>query len=157
MRRLIFTNNVGKNENKYIVGSNIGSQSRFVKSALLRRSSNNSSGECCILPGPALVSLIYTINVTVNNNGTPAYVFNGHDRLGVITKDITINLGDTLVFNLNVTGHPFIITDSNDIEIDDIAQRETSGTLTWKPSIVGQFIYKCQVHPSSMTGNIFVN
>ena len=47
MGRLIFVNKVGKNENKYIVGSNIGSQSRFVKSALKRRASNNASGKCC--------------------------------------------------------------------------------------------------------------
>ena len=31
MRRLIFVNKVGKNENNYIVGSTIGRQSRFME------------------------------------------------------------------------------------------------------------------------------
>ena len=47
MRRLLFIDKVGKNENSYVVGSNIGSQSRFVRSALKRHSSNNSQGLCC--------------------------------------------------------------------------------------------------------------
>jgi hypothetical protein len=33
MRRLIFINKVGKNKNSYVVGSNIGGQSWFVKIA----------------------------------------------------------------------------------------------------------------------------
>ena len=47
MRRLILTNKVGKNENSYMVGAGIGKQSRFSRSALKRRASNNSFGECC--------------------------------------------------------------------------------------------------------------
>lgn len=47
MRRLLLINKVGKSENSYVVGSNIGSQSRFVRSALKRHSSNNSQGLCC--------------------------------------------------------------------------------------------------------------
>ena len=47
MRRLIFTNKVGNNENYYIVGSGVGSLNRFSKAALKRRASNNSSGNCC--------------------------------------------------------------------------------------------------------------
>jgi hypothetical protein len=47
MTILIFVNKVGKNENNYIVGSTIGRQSRFVKSALKIRSSNTSQGLCC--------------------------------------------------------------------------------------------------------------
>tara|TARA_Y100000389_G_scaffold72022_2_gene68737 strand:+ start:148 stop:8115 length:7968 start_codon:yes stop_codon:yes gene_type:complete len=41
------TNKVGKNENSYMVGAGIGKQSRFSRSALKRRASNNSFGECC--------------------------------------------------------------------------------------------------------------
>ena len=52
MGRLIFVNKVGKNENNYIVGSTIGAQSRFVKNALKRNSSNNSQGKCCDLKKP---------------------------------------------------------------------------------------------------------
>ena len=49
MKRLKFINKVGNDgiQNKYIIGSGIGSQSRFVKTALKKRSSNNSTGKCC--------------------------------------------------------------------------------------------------------------
>ena len=47
MKRLIFVNKVGKNENSYVIGSGVGSQSKFVVSALKRSSSNNSGGTCC--------------------------------------------------------------------------------------------------------------
>ena len=49
MGKLIFVNGIGKNENRYIIGSNIGSQSRFVRSALKQRASKSSSGQCCFL------------------------------------------------------------------------------------------------------------
>ena len=44
MRRLQLINKVGNNRNNYVVGSYIGTQSRFVRSALKRKSSNNSQG-----------------------------------------------------------------------------------------------------------------
>ena len=47
MRRLVFINKVGKNENSYVVGSTTGAQSRFVRSALKKHSSNDSQGLCC--------------------------------------------------------------------------------------------------------------
>ena len=51
MQRLIFVNKVGNDgiQNKYIVGTNIGAQSRFVRNALIKRSTNNSNGTCCKL------------------------------------------------------------------------------------------------------------
>jgi hypothetical protein len=46
--RLRFTNNRPANtDNHYVVGSGIGSKSRFVRSALRRRSSNNAQGKPC--------------------------------------------------------------------------------------------------------------
>lgn len=46
--RLRFTHNRPANtDNHYVVGSGIGSKSRFVRSALRRRSSNNSQGKPC--------------------------------------------------------------------------------------------------------------
>tara|TARA_Y100000996_G_C22525603_1_gene644302 strand:+ start:624 stop:785 length:162 start_codon:yes stop_codon:yes gene_type:complete len=50
MQRLIFVNKVGNDgiQNKYIIGTNIGAQSRFVRNAL-KRSTNNSNGTCCKL------------------------------------------------------------------------------------------------------------
>jgi hypothetical protein len=46
--RLFFTyNKPGNIENHYVVGSGVGSKSRFVRSALRRRSSNNAQGKPC--------------------------------------------------------------------------------------------------------------
>ena len=47
MGRLIFTKEAGNNENKFIVGTTVGRQSKFVRSTLKRRASNNSQGLCC--------------------------------------------------------------------------------------------------------------
>ena len=50
-RRLFFTRNRPANvDNHYIVGSGVGSKSRFVRSALRRRSSNNAHGKPCCFP-----------------------------------------------------------------------------------------------------------
>tara|TARA_X000000368_G_scaffold388246_1_gene349616 strand:- start:55 stop:249 length:195 start_codon:yes stop_codon:yes gene_type:complete len=38
---------VGKNENKYVIGSGVGSQSRFVRSALKIKSSSKGCGVIC--------------------------------------------------------------------------------------------------------------
>ena len=38
---------VGKNENKYVMGSGVGSQSRFVRSALKAKSSSKDCGVVC--------------------------------------------------------------------------------------------------------------
>ena len=66
MRRLIFINKTGKNENKYIIGSGINPQSRFVRSALKKNSSNNSQGNCCDFKNtPSIPKLI--ISYVVRN------------------------------------------------------------------------------------------
>ena len=65
MTRLIFLNKVGKNENNYIIGSNVGSQSRFARSALKKRASNNALGKCCEFKDkPGLISLVISYVVT---------------------------------------------------------------------------------------------
>ena len=52
-RRLFFTRNRPANvDNHYVVGSGVGSKSRFVRSALRRRSSNNAHGKPCCFPMP---------------------------------------------------------------------------------------------------------
>lgn len=49
-RRLLFKHNRPANvHNHYVVGSGVGSKSRFVRSALIRRSSNNAQGKPCCL------------------------------------------------------------------------------------------------------------
>ena len=55
----------------------------------------------------------YSINVI--NNGSGAYTLSGNDRNGSVSGDndtVNINVGDTITFNVNASGHPFWIKTS---------------------------------------------
>jgi plastocyanin len=106
--------------------------------------------------------------LTVTNNGASAYRF---DQYGT-TDDPTVYAinGTTIAFNLNVTGHPFLIQDGAGVNYNTglvhvttggtvttgaSAQGQTSGTLYWKipDSITGSYRYQCSVH-AAMIGTI---
>jgi plastocyanin len=81
--------------------------------------------------------------------------------------------GTTIAFNLDVTGHPFLIKtasgsanyDTGLIHVDidgtvstgSAAQGQVSGTLYWQipSSISGEYAYQCQIH-SGMLGAIII-
>lgn len=166
MTRLIFVNNVGKNENSYIVGSNIGSQSRFVKNALKRKASNNSSRKCC---NYSITSKTYNIKVivAVNDNGNNKYYLTGNDRVTTVSGeqvDVTLNVGDTVNFNVNASEHPFYIKTTPGTGVGDVVTNpvtivvgtRTNGTVSWTPNNVGTYYYQCQ-HHTNMYGKIQVN
>jgi hypothetical protein len=109
---------------------------------------------------------ITRLNVT--NNGASAYRF---DQYGT-TDDPTVYAinGTTIAFNLNVTGHPFLIQDGaganyntglvhvttgGTVTTGASAQGQTSGTLYWKipDTISGAYRYQCSAH-ASMIGTI---
>ena len=109
---------------------------------------------------------ITRLNVT--NNGATAYRF---DQYGT-TDDPTVYAinGTTIAFNLNVTGHPFLIQDGTGANYNTglvhvttggtvttgaSAQGQTSGTLYWKipDSISGGYRYQSDNDPA-MIGNI---
>ena len=111
---------------------------------------------------------ITRLNVT--NNGATAYRF---DQYGT-TDDPTIYAinGTTIAFNLNVTGHPFLIQDGaganyntglvhvttgGTVTTGASAQGQTSGTLYWKipDSISSSYRYQCGAH-AAMIGTIFI-
>jgi plastocyanin len=106
--------------------------------------------------------------LTVTNNGSSAYRF---DQYGT-TDDPTVYAinGTTIAFNLNVTGHPFLIQDGAGVNYNTglvhvttggtvttgaSAQGQTSGTLYWKipDTISGAYRYQCSAH-ASMIGTI---
>ena len=106
-----------------------------------------------------------TRNFTVGNNGSSDYTFSGTDATTTHTNandpTLTVTKGDTLVLNLNASGHPFLVNDANgsfagatttsgdnetgEVTIDTSQISGTSGTLT----------YVCQYH-GGMTGTIEV-
>jgi plastocyanin len=109
--------------------------------------------------------------LNVTNNSTTAYRF---DQYGT-TDDPTIyaTSGTTIAFNLNVSGHPFLIRTSGGSNYNDglvhvstagvvstgsSAQGQVSGTLYWKipSSISGAYQYICSIH-SGMVGVITIN
>jgi len=114
-----------------------------------------------------------TYNISVSNSGSSAYTMTGTDRLGSVSGNnptITINRGDTVNFNVNVSGHPFYIkTSSGGTGTGDQVQYPTAtnngnqtGTITWQPNqrtpsttTGASFKYICQFH-GGMVGTINV-
>jgi plastocyanin len=108
--------------------------------------------------------------LTVTNNGASAYRF---DQYGT-TDDPTIYAinGTTIAFNLQATGHPFLIQDNAGVNYNtglvhvtaggvvstgSSAQGKDSGTLYWKiPDVIsGPYRYQCSLH-GSMIGTISI-
>ena len=117
---------------------------------------------------------VYLPSVTrlnVTNNGSSAYLF---DQYTENNATIYVTAGETLAFNLNVTGHPFLIRVSSSSTLYNIglthvtttgtvttnanAQGQVSGTLYWKvPSVLAgnTYVYQCQNH-AGMVGNVVI-
>jgi plastocyanin len=108
--------------------------------------------------------------LTVTNNGASAYRF---DQYGT-TDDPTIYAinGTTIAFNLQASGHPFLIQDGTGtnyntglvhvttggvVSTGSSAQGKDSGTLYWKipDTVAGSYRYQCGSH-AAMIGNITI-
>jgi plastocyanin len=105
----------------------------------------------------------------VTNSGASAYLF--MNQYGGSNPTIYAISGTTIGFNLNVSGHPFLIrfsganydtglihvSTTGDISIGTNAQGKTSGTLYWQipQGISGNYGYLCSFH-SSMAGTITI-
>ncbi len=113
---------------------------------------------------PAITMLVVT------NNGASAYRF---DQYGT-TDDPTIYAinGTTIAFNLQASGHPFLIQDGAGVNYNtglfhvttagvvstgSSAQGKDSGTLYWKiPDVIsGNYRYQCSAH-APMVGTITI-
>jgi plastocyanin len=105
------------------------------------------------------------------NAGASAYLF---DQYTGNNPDIFVRAGETLAFELNVTGHPFLIRETAGgtlyniglthvsttgiVTTDSSSQAQVSGTLYWKvpAELAGNnYVYQCQVH-SGMVGNVVI-
>ena len=102
---------------------------------------------------------ITMLNTT--NNGASSYRF---DQYGTADNPTVYAIsGTTIAFNLNITGHPFLIqtsggsnydvglthvTPSGVVTTGSAAQGKTSGTLYWKIplAITGNYRYVCSIH-----------
>ena len=112
---------------------------------------------------------ITRLNVTAS--GASGYIF---DQYGVSTINpaLYVTSGQTLAFNLNVSGHPFLIQTSGSanysVGLEHVdttgtvltttsAQGQITGTLYWKIpyGITGNYKYQCSIH-GGMNGNIVI-
>ena len=107
----------------------------------------------------------------VTSSGTTAYLID--NQYSGNNPTVYVTAGTTIAFNLNVTGHPFLIktaggganydtglihvaTDGT-VTTGSSAQGKVSGTLYWQvpSSITGAYAYQCSIH-SGMLGVITV-
>ncbi len=116
----------------------------------------------------------YTSAVTkldVTNSGASAYLI---DQYSGNNPSIYVSGGETIAFNLNVSGHPFVIRESSGgantsnglihvsttgvVSTGASAQGYVTGVLYWKVpfSLVGStYVYQCTIH-GGMVGNIVI-
>ena len=109
--------------------------------------------------------------LSVTNSGASAYLF---DQYSGNNPSLHVGAGETLSFNLNVSGHPFVIRQSSGgantsadlthisttgvVSTGADAQGKVSGILFWKVpfSLVGStYVYQCTIH-GGMVGNIVI-
>jgi len=107
----------------------------------------------------------------VTHAGSGAYLF---DQYSGNNPDIYLHPGQTVSFNINASGHPFLIRQSNGGALYNVglthvstagvvttgsdAQAKVTGTLIWKVpfALTGNtYVYQCQNH-SGMVGNLII-
>ena len=102
----------------------------------------------------------YSINVTAS--GSSAYTLSGTDRNGSVSgsnASVSVEIGDTLNFVVDASGHPFYIRVSDGgANVSTPAatnQGAQSGTVSWTPNTAGTYYYQCGNH-AGMLGTITV-
>ena len=102
----------------------------------------------------------YAIDVTSPAGGN--YTLSGTDRNGSVSGSdpaVTVEIGDTLNFVVDASGHPFYIRVSDGgANVSTPAatnQGSQSGTVSWTPNTAGTYYYQCGNH-AGMIGTITV-
>ena len=103
----------------------------------------------------------YSINVTAS--GSSNYTLSGTDRNGAVSGSdptVTVEVGDTLNFVVDASGHPFYIRVSDggaNVSTPAATNQGTqSGTVSWTPNTAGTYYYQCGNH-AGMIGTITVS
>jgi len=117
-------------------------------------------------------STYYSLNCNVNQSTysfsatasgtTTDYTITGSDRQGDVSGNdpqILVNLGDTVVFNVDAPGHPLQIQYVQGLNETDnrfiFAYGNDNGTVTWFATTPGTYYYQCTAH-NGMYGTITV-
>ena len=104
-----------------------------------------------------------TYEIDVTNDGSSNYTLSGTDRNGTVSGSdptVTVEVGDTLNFVVDASGHPFYIRVSDGgANVSTPAatnQGAQSGTVSWTPNTAGTYYYQCGNH-AGMLGTITVS
>ena len=124
-------------------------------------------GKSLNTPG-SIAAETYTQTVTAQRSGNGyaagSYIITGSDRNGAITKkhdpNITVNIGDTLVFNNSMGAHPLdirVAAGGAQVTTGTLTGAGAAGTVTWVTTGVaaGTYYYECTSH-AGMLGTITV-
>ena len=118
---------------------------------------------------PAMAeSKTYTIDVSAEDFRN--YILNGTDRNGSVSGNdptVTVNKGDTIIFNIDASRHPFYIKtkfsrgSGNQVITGKLSGTPgtQSGKLSWNTTGVsaGKYYYVCSPHATfGMGGSIIV-
>jgi surface protein len=103
----------------------------------------------------------YSIDVTANNSAN--YTLTGTDRSGDVSgndPNLTFNVGDTINFVVNASGHPFYLKTvagtGTGNTIENITNNGTTDqTISWTPDTSGTYYYQCSLH-GGMVGEIII-
>ena len=103
----------------------------------------------------------YSISVSAQNSSD--YILIGNDRNGSINGNdpaVTLNIGDTINFNVDAPGHPFYLkTLAGTGTGNTINNASNNGTtnqiVSWTPDTTGTYYYQCSLH-GGMVGRIIV-
>ena len=117
------------------------------------------SGAISIATPPPAES--FSLDVTAPSSSD--YNLVGNDRNGSISAndpDITFNVGDTINFVVNASGHPFYLkttagTGTGNTVSGVTNNGTTNQTITWTPSSAGTYYYQCSLH-GGMVGTITI-
>ena len=113
-----------------------------------------------IVTGQSPSAASYSIDVTAPDS--TGYSLSGFDRNGAVSGtnvNVDVNVGDTISFVVNASGHPFYLRVSNGgVSVSTPAatnQGAESDTVSWTPNTTGTYYYQCANH-SGMVGTITV-
>jgi len=103
----------------------------------------------------------FSIDVTAASSSN--YTISGTDRTGNISgndPDLIFNIGDTINFVVNASGHPFYLktvagTGTGNTITGVTNNGSENGTITWTPTSAGTFYYQCSLH-GGMVGTITI-
>ena len=120
---------------------------------------NTSSGTSTT--SVASSSSSYSFDVTATNSSN--YTLSGSDRSGNISgndPDLIFNVGDTIDFVVNASGHPFYLKTIAGTGIRNTVtglnnNGTTNQTISWTPTSSGTYYYQCSLH-GGMVGTITI-